>query len=188
MSIHEDACMNVRGWCELRTKHKLFVWQGVLALRNSSGTVWLMKLINKHRSIDNNCIEIIRFDNNWNLNEVQITSDGYWTCAEVTCFLKSKNKNCDGANHILELYYHCSYPKEGYRLLKFAKRFADELVHDKLEWCSVHLKADMNPFRNLTISQIELKKRKWSLMLKHCTASSFVIKDVFDMLVYDYQL
>lgn len=79
-------------WYE-ETETNIVIWEGVLAVRVAPSLIYLVKPINRYRKRDQLEIRTIH-------SRKPITSEDYWTCAEVTCMLAGKF-----------IYYHAPSPE-----------------------------------------------------------------------------
>lgn len=151
-------------WYEIRNGRCL-IWEGVLAFRYADGrgskTVTFMK---PERS--NGKIHILSVDFEM---EVELASEGYWTCAEISGELRGPDSDT-----VVEVYYHCPRPEEGYKLLSAVRRVIKAAENQKSAWESVIIKVDPDPFSEYVGMRAQ-RLREWIEVCRRIRAANFQV-------------
>jgi hypothetical protein len=153
-----DNNRSIKTWFDIN-ENTLDVWEGVLALQNiHTNDISLFKI----HLLSNNEYEIAQMHIDNRENITNITSDGYFSCAEIVGHFNDNYK----------FYYHCTTPKRGYYLLKYIQTM---ILHtETIE--EVTIRVDLNPERKAITRRTVLRKRNaWKELEILLHVQSFVL-------------
>uniref|UniRef100_A0A0N4Z343 DUF4265 domain-containing protein n=1 Tax=Parastrongyloides trichosuri TaxID=131310 RepID=A0A0N4Z343_PARTI len=120
-------------------RNTLIVWEGVLAIWNfeSNNRIKCVELWKEYE--DGYISFMVKHD------VKEITSEGYWTCAEITGIFKNGKS----------FFYHAVNPDKSKLFLNFINKYLD--THIK----TIELSLDPNPLRNWTKKECEKRIKSW---------------------------
>ncbi|CEF59823.1 Hypothetical protein SRAE_X000156700 [Strongyloides ratti] len=126
-------------------KNTLIIWEGVMAIWNENCKSE-MECVELWKEYNGNYINFFPYH-----NIKKITSDGYWTCAEII------GKFDNGKN----FFYHAITPKKSKLFFDFILRFFNTSIID------IEITLDPNPYRNWSENECENRLMEWRDLSYH---------------------
>uniref|UniRef100_A0A0N5BCU2 LAGLIDADG_2 domain-containing protein n=1 Tax=Strongyloides papillosus TaxID=174720 RepID=A0A0N5BCU2_STREA len=137
----------------------LIIWEGVMAIWEESHDKKI-KSVELWKQYDDNYVyynppHIIK----------NITSEGYWTCAEVT----------GKFNNGKYFFYHAITPEKSKILFDFILKYLNTFI------VNIEISLDPNPYRNWTESECQSRLRAWKNLCYHFSKKYFKINENYNM-------